>query len=287
MKNRKSYIHNVPDDLAIAMRLRVYLKGVFPHLETGNSVKKAIKKELIRLNGEIGQTGDWVHAGDQISYERLIPEKRNNLEKEDFDIYYEDEYLMILRKAAGIASSGNTRSLQSRLENIEIELSKYSLPYPYLVHRLDRATEGLIIAAKSIHARRELEVMLSNHEIEKRYVLIVSGKMMKSLKWITEAIDGKPAKTEILDIIYLDTKDPTTKVTVQLHTGRTHQIRRHFSGIGHPLIGDQLYNKSGLTFGTGLLLCANYLKFEHPISKKELEVVYPLPKKISKFKPEK
>lgn len=272
----------MPADLEGKFRLSSYAKGLFPYLETGSAVKKAIKKKLIKLNDKIGNTGDWVIAESTISYELTytLPEKDTN----SVEIFYEDHDLLIVRKPPGISSSGNVRSLQHHLHSVPILDYDGSLPYPYLVHRLDKATEGLLIAAKNIETRRLLAKMLENHSIVKSYVCIVEGKMDKSLKWITTDIDGKPAKTEILKTTVLDTRDITSKVFVTLHTGRTHQIRKHFSEIGHPIVGDNLYNKEGLSFRTGLLLCAYYLEFDHPMTHEKVNVEYPIPFKISKYK---
>lgn len=281
LKKRKTYIHKVPDDLVGKFRLRTYIKGRFPYLETGSAVKKAIQKKQIKLDAKVGSTGDWVMAGSIISYELIydIPKVGGAI----VEVLYEDHDLVVVRKPPGVASSGNHNSLQLRLQGLPIEDYNGSLPYPYLVHRLDKATEGLLIAAKNMETRRLLALMLENHSIIKDYVCIVEGVIDESMKWITAQIDDKPAKTEIIDSIILNTKDVTSKVFVRLHSGRTHQIRKHFKDIGHPIIGDRLYDTEGLSFGTGLLLCAYHLQFKHPISNKTITVRYPIPTKISKY----
>ena len=282
LKKDKTYIYKVPNDFQDKIRLSEFVKGLFPYLETGSAVKKAFHKKQIQIDHKIGNTGDWVIAGCEICYEWSYKVIESDFD--DKEIYYEDNDLMVVRKPPGIASSGNKKSLQLLLQGIEIEDSEGSLPFPYLVHRLDKATEGLLIAAKTIQSKRLLDSMIQSHAIVKHYVLIVEGVVPKSLKWISQAIDDKPAKTEILQSIPLDTKNPTSKVLVRLHTGRTHQIRKHFTHIGHPIVGDSLYNEDGLTFRTGLLLCACYLEFAHPITEKMVEVTYPIPEKIGKYK---
>lgn len=280
MKKSKIYKHTVPKEFLGEVRLSEYLPGIFPFLETGSAVKKAIHKKQIRINGEDGYSGDWVRAGFVISFEWFytISEKENKI-----DILFEDEYLLVVRKPPGIASSGNRRSFQMMLQSISLEDKDGFFPFPFLVHRLDKATEGIMLAAKNISTRRLLAEMLDRHDIIKKYVLIAEGSMPATLLFIDNSIDDKKAKTEILQSIPLNTKDPTTKVFAKLHTGRTHQIRKHFSFIGHPIVGDQLYNKNGLSFGTGLLLCAYSLEFVHPISKKTIKIKYPIPHKISKY----
>ncbi len=273
----------MPQEFEGRIRLREFVKGLFPYLETGSAVKKAIQKNQIRVGNQIGYTGDWVSAGSEINYEcayEVIEADRG-----DVEIFYEDDDLLIVRKPPGISSGGRPKSLQWQLQGISIEDKEGSLPFPYLVHRLDKATEGIMIAAKNIAVRRLLAEMIASHSIIKKYVLIAEGIIPESLRWITTEIDTKPAKTEILQTIVLNTKNPTSKVFVRIYTGRTHQIRKHFNQIGHPIVGDNLYNKGGLTFGSGLLLCAHYLKLINPITQKSIKIEYPIPLKIDKYRP--
>lgn len=283
MIKRKRFTHVVSSTLEDNKRLRSYLKGVFLYLETGSAVKRAIERGQIFINGRIGYTGDWVSAGDRIEY--IFEYEVQNSKRDDLDILFEDKDIMILRKPAGLASSGNRRSLQGQLRMVEIEDELGSLPFPQLVHRLDRATEGLILAAKTIGSRRKLGAMFENRQINKEYMLVVSGHLSANLSGIDDMLDNKTARTEILESHWLNTKDKTSCVWVRLHTGRTHQIRRHFKIIGHPLVGDDIYNKGGLNFGTGLLLCAFKIEFEHPHSGQRVSVEMKIPQKIAKYRP--
>ena len=277
----KTYTYRVPDDFEDKIRLQEFVVGLFPYLETRSAVKKAIKKKQIKLNDKIGHTGDWVTAGCELKYELIYELVKSG--PYNVDILYKDRFLMIVRKPPGISSSGNQRSFQHHLKSIELDDAEDSLPYPYLVHRLDKATEGLMLAANTMNARRKLATILTTNQIIKHYVLIVEGRFPDSVHWLDKDLDDKPAKTEITKTEYLKTKDPTTKVFVCLHSGRTHQIRRHFSEVGFPIIGDNLYNKEGLNFRTGLLLCAYYLEFIHPITQELVKVEYPIPDKINKY----
>lgn len=281
MIKKKIYHHVVPLDYLGKVRLREYLKGLFPYLETGSAVKKAIQKNQILLNGKVGFTGDWVYGGCKISFEWSY----NVDDQSNFNIrvYYEDDYLIVVAKPPGLSSSGNTMSLQLQLQSISLSDDDGILPFPFLVHRLDKATEGLMIAAKSIVVRRLLSAMIESHAIVKNYVLIVEGHLAITDKFIKTEIDGNVAVTEIIESVPLHTKDPTSKVFVRLHTGKTHQIRRHFSEMNHPIVGDQIYNKGGLTFGTGLLLCAHFLEFIHPVTQSKIKIEYPIPYKIDKY----
>lgn len=272
----------MPKDLEGRQRLRAFVVGVFPYLETGSAVKKAIRKNQILINGEVGETGSWVKASDQLTYKWMYA--LSNKKRKEVEIYYQDNDLLIVRKPPGLATSGNINSLQSHLESYSIEESELTLPFPYLVHRLDKATEGVMIAAKTMTARRLLGQMISDDKFVKHYIMIVQGKMDLSQKIIDFDLEGKLAKTEILSLETLDTKDACTRAIVKIKTGRTHQIRKHFQMIGHPIVGDKLYNKEGISFGTGLLLCAYYLHFPHPITNETIEISCPIPTKISKYR---
>lgn len=282
MEIHKTYKHIVPKGFNEKIRLRNYLIGKFPYLETGSAVKKALKRGQIMMNGEIGKSGDWIIDGYTIVF--TFHHNVSDTSPGELDIYYEDEYFMVIRKPAGVSSSGNMRSLQGQLKSYALKDSDLSLPYPYLSHRLDKATEGLMIAAKDLNVRRLFNEYFNNHSIKKFYVLIAEGRLQNGLKNINLPVDGFTAFTEIIESEVLDTKDLVSRVKVQLHSGRTHQIRKHFLEIGHPLVGDKLYNVDGLDFKTGLLLCAYRLEFTHPLTEKPLLVEMPIPQKIGKYK---
>jgi len=125
--------------------------------------------------------------------------------------------------------------------------------------------------------------MIEQNQLTKEYSLIVEGHFDQEIKYLDDDIDEKSAKTEVLSVQYLDTKDSSSYIRVRLHTGRTHQIRKHFSGCGHPIIGDDLYNKDGLSFGRGLFLMSDNLEFLHPITKKHIEVKVVLHNKFLKY----
>ncbi|MDF1696634.1 MAG: RluA family pseudouridine synthase [Saprospiraceae bacterium] len=281
MNIHKTYFHLVPQSFQGEVRLRSYVKGLFPYLETGSAVKKAFQKNQILYKGRPGNTGDWVKAGSEIVFNLVFDLPQGT--KDTLQIFYEDDSILIVRKPPGISSSGNNRSFQQLLKSHAIPDTDTSLPFPYLIHRLDKDTEGLMIAAKNMKARRLLSEMMEAQSINKHYVLIAEGTMNQDSNFISLDLDGKQAQTEILSIEPLNTKDVTTRVFVKLHTGRTHQIRRHFAAIGHPIIGDRLYNKDGKNFKTGLLLCAYKLIFEHPITQELLKIRMPIPKKIAKY----
>lgn len=278
----RNFTHTIPIGLTERQRLSKYVIGRFPFLETGSAVKKAIKKREIYINGRVGTSGDWLNEGDILEYKTSFvkPATIDPI----INVVFEDEHLLVINKPPGLLSSGETsRSLQNVLKSYPSSDADGALFYPYLIHRLDRQTCGLIIAARTIDARRKLGAMVEQHEITKEYSLVVQGYLENEIQFLTEPIDEKEANTEILTIRRLETKDTSSYIRVRLHTGRTHQIRRHMLNIGCPVIGDDIYNKDGLSFGRGLFLMADHLEFIHPIKDERILLDVNLHDKFLKY----
>jgi len=271
-------------DIESEVRLRVYLQGIFPNLTTNSAIKKAIEKGEIKVNGESSTTGYKVCNNDIISYEPNLTSVPPPFE---IPVHYQDEHFAILEKPPGLISSGNKRStLANYLPHLlDKSNEKDALPKPLLVHRLDKATSGLIIAAKTASSRIALGDMLANGDIEKKYVAIVQGLPTDLPRLVDSPIDGKKAITIIASAKLLSTPNKTSFVTIGIKTGRTHQIRKHMNSIRHPLVGDPIYNEKGLTFGKGLFLAAVSLTFIHPITNKKMTVSTEPPKKFKKYMP--
>lgn len=138
----------------------------------------------------------------------------------------------------------------------------------FLVHRLDRAANGLILLAHSKNMASQLSTLFSKRKIVKRYRATVAGKIDTPLPFtIDDPIDNRPARTTILSS-ESGTRGSTT-LGIEIETGRKHQIRKHLAGLGHVIIGDRLYG-SKQTQGD-LQLQACYLKFTCPVTGKKRE----------------
>lgn len=185
-------------------------------------------------------------------------------------VVYEDDYLMVIKKPAGIMSIPTSREPTHTLANIIVAYYKmHDIDATvHLVSRLDKDTSGLILVAKSARMHD-----LLSHSFERRYRLLVEGAMSgqgtidapigrkeESIKRGVYA-DGKSAITHYR---VLQTKADMSLVEAILETGRTHQIRVHFAYLGHPLIGDRLYGKAHPAF-LGQALHSYYLSFTHPV----------------------
>lgn len=141
----------------------------------------------------------------------------------------------------------------------------------FTVHRLDRAASGLILVAHSKAMAKALSVLFSKRQIEKRYRAVVSGDLSRQPDpvRVDEPIDGKEAISEISFLGLSDAGDRSL-VDVQIETGRKHQIRRHLSMLGHPVIGDRFYG-TGKADNIDLQLTACLLAFDCPVSNKRVE----------------
>lgn len=198
------------------------------------------------------------------------------------EILYEDKYLLIVNKEAGIPSQED----MSREKSIVKLAEEYTNNTVYLLTRLDRPVKGIVLMAKDKFTADKLTKMLLNHEIVKIYHAIVCGKvnkcghiesyLMKNSRLnISKTVNkgNVGAKLAILDYVLLEEKNNLCKVEINLKTGRHHQIRVQFASIGAPLYGDVKYNpqfrhKRNVTPA----LCACKLSFIHPIYKKKIDI---------------
>ncbi|MET0160202.1 MAG: RluA family pseudouridine synthase [Acidimicrobiales bacterium] len=165
---------------------------------------------------------------------------------------------------------------------------------PGIVHRLDRGTSGLLVVARTEEAHERLSAMIAAHDIEREYAALVAGTVPEATGRIEAAIgrdpqrptlqavtpDGRPAATDYeVEDRYAD-PEPATLLAVRLETGRTHQIRVHFSAIGHPVIGDRAYgDRSGLPLDHPFLH-SRRLAFTHPVTGEWCEFTAALPEDL-------
>jgi tRNA pseudouridine32 synthase / 23S rRNA pseudouridine746 synthase len=152
--------------------------------------------------------------------------------------------------------------------------------HAYLVHRLDRAANGLIIIAHNKKTTNAFLELFRQRAITKRYHATVEGKLsdMKLPFTINAPLDDKPAETVILEADF-NTHEQTTTLLIEIKTGRKHQIRRHLSSTGHPLAGDRRYGTKDIR--RNLQLSSVFLSFVCPLSRKQH--TYTLPKDLPRI----
>lgn len=269
-------------------RLSDFACGIFQNINSKKGIKKAIKKGLVKVDGKIGFTGDYIMGGETIE---LFQEEKSNtpLLNLKLEILYEDDYLGIVNKPAGIVVSGNKfRTIENALNgNLQPSNEPDALVKPQAIHRLDYPTSGVLLIGKTRKTVIKLNQLFEECSIEKIYKAVCIGEILENGR-INQAIDGKNSETYFTKIKTVLSPKFKHLSLVQLHpkNGRKHQLRIHLSNLGFPILGEKLYGdpKSNLK-GKGLFLHANSLRFQHPITKQIVFAKADLPKKFSVFFP--
>ncbi|TQD40420.1 RluA family pseudouridine synthase [Haloflavibacter putidus] len=277
--------HIVPADVE-KIRLQEYASKVFDSLPTRSSVKKAIKKERILLNGKAANTGDWIQEGQIL--ELLAEEiKQKKIFKLRLPVVFEDDFLAVIHKPAGYPTNGNYfKTIENALAyNLKTSTQKDALPYPTAVHRLDNPTSGLLLIAKTQNAKTHLSLAFENRTVEKSYLAIVSGEIPKKGSF-DNTIENKNAFTEFTRLKnFRKAEKEYALVELFPESGRTHQLRIHLSTNNFPIVGDKEYGSTETV--KGILLTAHSLKFKHFITKEKLNFTAEIPKAFQKFMEEK
>lgn len=257
--------------------------------------QKAIEHGDILIDGRTVKPSYKLSAGELITVEEKEPDILN-VEPENIplDILFEDGDIIVINKARGMtvhpADGVNSGTLVNALLYHCKDLSGINgVLRPGIVHRLDKDTSGVMVAAKNDRAHVNLAEQIKNKSARRVYEAIVCGRMSDDIGIINGAIgrskvdrkkmaivpDGKSATTEFRVIERF--KD-FTLIECRLKTGRTHQIRVHLSSIGHPLLGDPKYGVRKNNFDIeGQALHSRELTLIHPSTGKEMKFEAPLP----------
>lgn len=206
----------------------------------------------------------------------------DNLAKhKQIEIIYEDEYILAINKPPDLLSVPGAVIKDSVSDRIE-KMYK-DQPGPFVVHRLDMATSGIMIFSKTRAANRGLQKQFMDRTIKKRYVAVLEGYLTQDSGTIDlpmrldlddrpkQVVDYDQGKSATTHYEVIEKKNNTTKVYLYPITGRTHQLRVHAAhpdGLNHPIVGDDFYGVKG----ERLLLHAERIEFLHPISKEEMVV---------------
>jgi 23S rRNA pseudouridine1911/1915/1917 synthase len=281
--------HTVPQ-LETSLRLSDYLPGIFNIIYSRKGIKNAIKKGLVKVNGEIGNTGKWIKGGEIIDLYQENKTGKNTVYELPVKILFEDDYLAIVSKPAGITVNGNKkRTLEHALPfNLKKSTQRDALQSPQAIHRLDYPTSGLLLVGKTTHALLQLNQMFQNRDIEKKYLAVTYGKMTGN-GIIDKPVDEKQAKTiyQVLEKIKSVRFGYLNLVEVKLITGRRHQIRKHMADIGNPVLGDAVYGIEGqILKGKGLYLQSQQLTFIHPFTGSNISIRDSVPAKVIKIFPD-
>jgi 23S rRNA pseudouridine1911/1915/1917 synthase len=276
-------------------------------------VQELIEAGLVVLNGKQAKDSHKVRAEDVVEVTPTPrPAMKAEAEQIPLDILYEDDDLIAVNKAAGMtvhAGAGNSRgTLVNALLGRGQALSHGGDPLrPGIVHRIDKETSGILLVAKNDFAHARLAEGFRERRIQKTYIVLVQGVLTEERGRIELPIARDPvrrnrmttkraaslpnARAARTDWRVLARVDSTTLVEAQLHTGRTHQIRVHFSALRHPVVGDTLYGASGqLHVGSSSLpalgrnfLHAAKLGFQQPRTGQPIQLAAPLPAELRRY----
>lgn len=268
-------------------RLSDITGGMFITMPSRKGMKKAIDRGWVTVNGEIASTGTWIHGGETISLHRPMESNKPAFDLK-VEVLFEDQYLAVVYKPAGISVSGNKRrTLENALPgNLKKSEAADALSRPEPVHRLDYPTSGALLVAKTQSVLSTLNQMFADREIEKEYRAIVPGELNAQGEVRVE-VDWKPAHTSWKVLKSVDSPRFGKLHLVKLipHTGRRHQLRQHMQALGCPILGEVQYTNSEATLtGKGLFLHSALLAFDHPVSGQKISVSAILPKKFKIIK---
>ncbi len=204
------------------------------------------------------------------------------------DIVYEDNHLIVVVKPQNVPTQLDDSNDLDMLSMVKKYIKeKYNKPgnvYVGLVHRLDRPTGGLMVFAKTGKCASRLTEQLQSGEMHKKYLAVVNGVVQNNSEKLVNYLKKNPktnmvavvpplttgAKLAELQYEVLERKEKVSLVSVDLFTGRSHQIRVQMKHIGHPVYGDVRYGGDILAKGHNLALWAYELSFNHPITKQKM-----------------
>jgi 23S rRNA pseudouridine1911/1915/1917 synthase len=259
--------------------------------------QQLIDAERVRVNGRPRPKRQLLQAGDVVEVEEPpIDAALEDGSPAQFGVVYEDEYLLVVDKPAGVvvhparghATGTLAQALGGRAAGGE-EAWRAGI-----VHRLDRDTSGLLVVAKRDDVHRALKSLLTARRLRREYLALVDGHPSARSGTIDAPI-GRDRRHRVK--VSIDTDQPrparthfeierllpeTALLRVVLETGRTHQIRVHLAAIGHPVTGDPTYGVAGRYGLTRQFLHAQRLTFEHPITGEHLGVYSALPEDLQR-----
>lgn len=227
-----------------------------------------------------------IHGGEMIQL--TIPDKEPSKKQLVFPLHvlFEDDHLAAIHKPAGILVSGNSfKTIANALpQNLNRSALKDACA-PQPVHRLDYPTTGILLVGKTRSSIRDLNKQFADNEIKKTYYAVTIGEMPAHSE-IVSAIDDKHAQSNytVMKSVASSRFGTLNLILLSPQTGRRHQLRKHLSGIGNPILGDKIYGIEHLILnGKGLYLHAFSLTFDHPSTGESITLQDQLPERFLKL----
>ena len=277
------------------VRLDSFLAASLPEL-TRSAAARLIETGQVTVDGRTASKSARLYGGEAVEVALPEPEAIEALPQEiPLDVAYEDGDVIVVNKPAGLVVHPAPGHPDGTLVNALLYHCGDSLSgvggalRPGIVHRIDRDTSGLIIAAKNDAAHQSLAAQLQDHTLARTYECIVTGSLREEAGAVDApigrhrtdrkkmAVTDRGGKRAVTHWEVLERFPGYTYVRCRLETGRTHQIRVHMAYIGHPIYGDTVYGAKKPVPGlTGQCLHAVGLRFVHPRTGEQVEVSCPL-----------
>ena len=284
------------DDADGKIRLDQYLAAHLPELSRSR-IQNLIKSGDVLVNGSPAKPKNPVSRGDSITVRIPEPEPAEALPQDiPLDVAYEDADVIVVNKPVGLVVHPAAGHPDGTLVNALLYYCGESLSgingalRPGIVHRIDRDTSGLLIAAKNDFAHQALAAQLQDHSLYREYEAVCVGGLREDRGTVDAPIGRHPTDRKKMCVDWKNGRPAVTHWTVlerfpgythiqcRLETGRTHQIRVHLASIGHPLLGDVVYGAKKPVPGlAGQCLHARRLSFVHPRTGERVTVECPLP----------
>lgn len=266
-----------------------------PGITSRSMAQRLIKEERVLVNGSLVKPSYHLLTSDRIEVTFEAPEALIvEAQAIPLDIIYEDGDLIVLNKPRGLVVHPAAGNRDGTLVNALLahcqELSTVSGEFrPGIVHRLDKDTSGLLVAAKNNPTHLHLAKQLKARTVIRKYLALVHGTLSRQTGTISAPIGRHRAHRKKMAVIpggrvavthyrVIEELDSLTLLEVTLETGRTHQIRVHLNHIGHPVVGDPVYGRrKKATSISGQALHAFLLGFIHPGKSEYMEFSSPMP----------
>ena len=274
-------------------------------------LQRLIEAGDVLVNSKLAKASYKVSANDEIEVE-LTPPPKSNFTPENIplEIIFEDDHIVVINKPAGLvvhpAAGVNSGTLANALAYHFQQLANAGSIRPGIVHRLDKDTSGLLVAAKTEAAHERLGDQFRAREVFKSYVALVYGAVKQPSGRIEQPIARDPRNRTRMAIVpggrgalslfkIRHSYDAFTLLDVELKTGRTHQIRVHLAWLKHPVVADELYGggrensvrdvqlRARIRKLKRQFLHAEQLGFKHPQTGEPMKFVAPLPSELTQF----
>ena len=289
-----------PEVADAGTRLDAYLAAQVEEL-TRSAAARLTEEGLVTAGGRALQKNYKLQGGETILVQLPEPEPVDVVAQDiPLDVVYEDEDVIVVNKPVGMVVHPAPGHPDGTLVNALLHHCGDSLSgiggqlRPGIVHRIDRDTSGLIIAAKNDFAHQSLAAQLQDHSLARTYRAVVVGNLREDGGTVDApigrhatdrkkmAVTDKNSRAAVTHWQVLERFRGYTYIQCRLETGRTHQIRVHMAYIGHPLYGDTVYGaKKPAPDMTGQCLHAVALAFTHPRTGRRMELTCPLPEEFT------